>query len=303
MRYIRFSMFLSVSIIVALLFQSCNTCSRQQHDITVDLADLAVDSNYVDMARKVFYALPTPIEISMLIKKSGITYNSSLLNDPGNASKYLATGKMAINFGIYITDLTYAGLFEQTQTVLRYKHAIQQLTEGLGIQSAIDNNLMEQLEENLDNRDEMLRVISDTYASCTAYLNEDDRQFMSLAILAGGWIEGMYIAMSMTDEKLALTENRIRQLVTDQKLTFDLMWEAMSGMKNNTDIARLMASMSDLAQIFDRIQIDQTHNEVIYNEAEKTDRIASATLDNVNANLYAEIKNRIQILRHNFTKK
>ncbi len=304
MRHIRFSVLLPVGVAVALFCQSCSTCSRQQQEeINVDLADLAVDSNYINMAQKVFYALPTPIEVSMLIKNSGIAFQPALLNDPGNVSRYLTTGKMALNFGIYVTDLTYAGLFEQTQIVLRYKQAIQQLTEGLGIQSAIDNKTLQQLEANINNREELLRIISDAYASCTAYLNEEDRHFLTLAILAGGWVEGMYIATGMTDEKLASTEGRMRQLVIDQKLTFDLMWEAMSNMKSNADIAVLMSDMSDLAQVFDRINIDQTPNTVAYSESEKTNKISSASLDNVTAELYAEIKNRIQILRHNFTKK
>ena len=121
MRNIRFSIFLLIGSACMLMCPSCNTCSRQQtiEDITIDLADLAIDSSYVNMARKVFYALPTPIELAMLIKNLGIAYQPAFLNDPVNASRYLTNRKMALNFGAYITDLTYAGLFEQSQTVLR----------------------------------------------------------------------------------------------------------------------------------------------------------------------------------------
>ncbi len=305
MRYIRISLPFLVAGACVILCNSCNSCNRRQtvEDITIDIADLAIDSSQMNMARKVFYALPTPIEVSMLIKNSGIEYQASLLNDPANASKYMTNSKMAVNFGVYITDLTYAGLFEQTQTVLRYKQAIQKLTEGLGMQSAIDNAVLQQLETSINDRDAVLRIIADTYTSCTAYLNEDDRYFLTVAILTGGWIEGMYIATSLTDENLVSAMHRMEQLVIDQKLTFDMIWQVMSGMKNNADVGALMSELSGLAQAFDKIKIDQTANKVSLGEDGKTAKIQSSVVDNITPAMYADIKQQIQTIRHNFIKK
>ncbi len=306
MRNIRISIPLLISGACMLVCHSCSTCSRQQQtvdDITIDLADLAIDSSYVNMAQKVFYALPTPIEMSMLIKSSGITYQPALLNDPANASKYLTNQKMALNFGVYITDLSYAGLFEQSQTVLRYKQAIQQLTEGLGLQSAIDPNTMQLLEANINNKDVVMRIISDTYVSCTASLNEDNRYFLTLSMLIGGWVEGMYIATSMTDEKLASNENRMKRLVIDQKLTFDMMWRAMSDLKDIPEVAGLMSELSERAQLFDKVNVSQTPNTVTSADDGKTSSIASSNIHNVTPELFGKIKDQIQTLRHNFTKK
>ncbi|MDR1153743.1 MAG: hypothetical protein LBL04_03455 [Bacteroidales bacterium] len=306
MQNIRFFIPLLIGGACMLVCHSCSTCSRQQttvDNITIDLADLAIDSSYVNMAHKVFYALPTPIEMSMLIKGSGITYQPALLNDPANASKYLTNQKMALNFGGYITDLTYAGLFGQSQTVLRYKQAVQQLTDGLGLQSAIDPNTMQLLEANINNKDVVMRIISDTYASCTASLNENNRYFLTLAMLVGGWVEGMYIATSMTDEKLVSNEGRMKQLVIDQKLTFDMMWRAMSDLKNISEVSGMMNELSGLAQLFDKINVSQTSNSVTPSADGKTSNIASSNIHNATPELFAQIKDQIQALRHNFTKK
>ncbi|MDR2037222.1 MAG: hypothetical protein LBQ60_04795 [Bacteroidales bacterium] len=295
--------FLIVGLCIV-LFHSCNTCSRQQKNdgITIDLADLAIDSTYVNMAKKVFYALPTPIEMSVLIKNSGIQYQASLLNNPSNASKYLTHSQMAVNFGAYITDLVYAGLFEQTQTMLRYKIAIQMMIDGLGMTSAVDHDLLKQLETNINNKDEVLKILSETYASCAAYLNEEDRYFLTVAILVGGWIEGMYIASSLTNENLLSIGTRVEQLVIDQKLTFDMMWQVMSDLKDIPEIAALMSEMSGLAKAFDRIQIDQTNNQVSFDETEQATVLKSVSLGNVDTSVFVEIKNEIQTIRHNFTK-
>ena len=107
MRNILSPISLLIGSVMMVMCHSCSTCSRQQiviEDITIDLADLAIDSTFVNMAHKAFYALPTPIEMSMMIKNSGISYQSTLLNDPANVAKYLTNHKMALNFGAYITD-------------------------------------------------------------------------------------------------------------------------------------------------------------------------------------------------------
>ncbi len=296
--------FIPLLVVAALVTHSCSTCSRQQTiaPITIDLADLAVDTSYIRMATKVFYSLPTPIEVSILIKNSGISYQSQLLNQPANANKYLTSQKMSLNFGTYITDMTYAGLFEQAQTVLSYKNAIQQLADQLGILAAIDNNTMQRIESNINNRDELLRVISETYASCTSYLDEDDRYFLALSMLIGGWVEGMYIATSLTEEQHSLTKERMRQLVVDQKLTFDLLWKAMSDVQDHPDIAALMDEMKGLAMLYDQIGTEMGQNKVGYDPDEKITTLESTHTDNVTPEMYAAIKSQIQTVRSNFTK-
>ena len=304
MRNIRFPIFLLTGCVFLLMFHSCSRCSRQHatDNSDIDLADWAIDSNYVDMARKVFYALPTPIEMSMLIKSQGIDYQHAMLNDPANASKYLTNRKMALNFGVYVTDLAYAGLFEQSQTVLHYKGAIQHLGEELGLRSAIDQKTVQTLEENINDKDEVLRIISDIYASCTATLNENDRNFLTLAMIVGGWVEGMYISTGTIDENLLLHESKMKQLVVNQILTFDMIWQVMSEVKNNPDVAAMMSDLSELAQLYDRICVNNSANDVTVAPDGKSSIISSSNFDNVTPELFAKIKSQIQTLHHIITK-
>ena len=277
MRNIRI-IFLFIGGACILFLHSCNTCSRPQtiEEVTIDLADLSIDSSFLNMAQKVFYNLPSPIEMTILMKNLGVTFQPSLLHDPSNASKYLTNQKMALNFGAYIADLTYAGLFEQSQTVLRYKLAVRILMEGLGLMSTIDINAMQQLEDNINNKDEVLRIISDTYASCTAALNENDRYFLTLAVFIGGWVEAIYIATSIT----TLHDNRTKQLMIDQKLTFDMLWQIMSEMNYIPEVAGMMDDLSELAHSLDKLDIE-----------------------NITSEEYVKIKEQIRIFRQNFTQK
>ena len=305
MRNIRFYLFLLIGGACMLMCHSCSRCSRQPaaEDLTIDLADLVVDTTYVNMARKAYYALPTPVELSMLIKNSGMVWQPALLSDPADAVKYLTHQKIALNFGVYVTDLAYAGLFEQSQTALRYKRAIQQLAEELGLQSAVDLNTMQQLEANINDKDAALRIVSEMYATCMATLDENERHSLTLAILTGAWVEGMYILTGTIDEEQPSNESRMKQSVVDQKLTFDVLWLVMSEQKQVPEIANLLSDLSVLSYLYGLIAIDQTPNAVTDAADGKTSRIVSSNVSNVTPETYAKIKNQIKILRQNFTKK
>jgi len=293
MKYLHFSVIFLISASCLFLFPSCNTCSRQQTaeniSIDIDLANMDMDVNslYLDVGYKVLYTLPTPIEAAMLIKNWGIP-RPELLNDPVNASKYLTKKKMAVNFGVYMTDMICAGLYGQAQTVLKYKHAMQLLVEGLGLQSAIDPKVIQQIEDHLNEKNELMQIFSDIYASSTVFLSEDNRDFYALAILSGGWVEGMYIATNMIDEQQPSNESKMEQVIEENKLTFDLLWQALGEMDDIPDDAvYLMLDMSYVAHLFGH----QTLLSVP----------PSTSIQNTQV-FFAELKNHIQVLRQQFTK-
>ena len=294
MKYIR-SIFFLLGISCLFLFQSCSTCSRQQtlENIVfdIDLSDLAGDSDYFTMGSMVLYVLPTPIEASMLVKNWGIPY-PELLNDPANASKYLTKQKMAVNFGVYATDIICAGLYEQAQTILQYKQAVQQLVEGLGLQSAVDRQMIEKMEANINNKKELMQIISEIYASCSEFLSADERDFYALAVLSGGWVEGMYIATNMVDENNVTDIELMRSIVTDNKQTFDLLWIALSQLDEIPDDAvYLMLDMSYVAHLFG--------HKTLLSVPQKTE---TYNPDNITPQFFADLKNHIRILRQQFTK-
>ena len=296
MRHIRLFLSIFAGFACISVLNSCNTCNRPQTlesiVIDIDLSELADESIYLSMSNQVLYALPTPIEASMLVKNWGVPH-TELLNDPAHASAYLTKKKQALNLGVYITDLTTAGIYEQTQTVLRYKQAIMQLIEGLGLQSAADADKIKELEDNLNNKSELLRIVSDIYASCTEFLSEDDRDFYALAMLSGGWVEGMHLATGMIDENDAASLENMKNVVTENKLTFDLLWEALGNLDVIPDEALyLMLDMSYLAHIYG-------HSTLLSVSAGNE---ARGSIDNVTPEFFADFKSHIAQLRNQFTK-
>ena len=290
MKYTLSSVIFLIAASCLIFCPSCTTRQQTAEKIDISQADLDIDVNslYLDMGQKVLYVLPTPIEASMLIKNWGVPY-PDLLNDPANASKYLTKKKMAVNFGVYITDLACAGLYGQAQTVLRYKQAMRLLIEGLGLQSAVDPKVIQRIEDNVSNKNELMEIISEIYASSTAFLSEDNRDFFALAIMAGGWVEGMYIATNMIDETQPSNESKMKQVIDENKLAFDLLWQALGELDEIPDDAvYLMLDMSYVAHLFGHQTLLSVPQSKDFSQNTRK--------------FFAELKNHIQVLRHQFTK-
>ena len=156
----------------------CASDSSKQDRVEVDAKDIVVDDDVksgVQTARQIFYSLPSPLETAMILKRSGAEYNPEILNPVENISRYTTSKSMALNLGIYSTNLSYASLFDQTQASIKYMTASKKMAEGLGILNAIDNTVIQRLEENVNNRDVIMEIISETFLNTNSILEENDR--------------------------------------------------------------------------------------------------------------------------------
>ena len=76
------------------------------------------------------------------------------------------------------------------------------LSDNLNISNAFSQELMSNVEENLENQTELLRLISEAYWSANNELTESERGTTSALVLAGGWIEAITIGLKIVDNNL-----------------------------------------------------------------------------------------------------
>jgi len=210
----------------------------------------------------------------MILKRSGATYNEELLNPIENASKYSTTKSMALNLGIYSTDLSYASLFDQTQATIKYMTASKKMAEGLGILNAIDNSVIEKLEENINNRDVILETISETFLNTNSILEEDDRVAVGSIILVGGWVEGLYIATSLVDD-INKADNEMVDRIVDQKLSLQTVLKLLEQNIGNADVKELYIDMVELQNAYNKVKITVSDVEIVSDAKSKVATLKS----------------------------
>jgi hypothetical protein len=275
--------------------RSCNKASNQEANSEVD-TDVLDD---ISQAKKIFYSLPSPLETAMLIKTAGATYNEKLLNPLSNVSGYTTNKSMALNLGIYTTDLSFASLFDQTQTSINYMQAAKKMADGLGILDAIDNNTIQKLEENVNNRDVIMDIISETFMASSSFLKENDRTAVAAIVLVGGWLEGLYIATQLVDPS-NIKNNKLVERIIDQKLSFDIVLKLLNENKENPDVTTLTTEMNELKQIFNKIDIKTSKIQVVPDKNSNVTTLKSVSTVNVTTETFKELTEKVKAIRNNF---
>ncbi len=252
-------------------------------------------------AKQIFYSLPSPLETALILKRSGAAYNEELLNKVDNVSKYTTNRSMALNLGIYSTDLSYASLFDQTQATIKYMSASKKMAEGLGILNAIDENIIQRLEENVNNRDIIMEIISETFLNTNSILEEDDRAATGAIILVGGWIEGLYLATQLvTDVKH--TDSELVQRIIDQKLSLVTVVSLMEQYKSNTDVQVVLSDVRALKAVFDEIEISISDVEIIPGKDGAPATLKSKNVVSVKPDSFSKLKGTVSQIRTKYIK-
>ncbi|MBK7383526.1 MAG: hypothetical protein IPI81_09340 [Flavobacteriales bacterium] len=204
------------------LLSACGGGQPEQDTlVTANAGDSLPQGERMTKTRKIFYNIPSPMEMAALLKKAGASYNSKILNDVKNVDKYTAASKQALNLGVYGADLSYASVFNHTQESMFYTSCAKRLADRLGVNNAFNDSTLEAMEKNQNDRDKLLDIISETFWSVDAYLKENGRDNISALMVAGGWMEGLYIATQVSSTS---DSPELRQRIAEQKLSLkDLM--------------------------------------------------------------------------------
>ncbi len=200
-----------------ILFSACGGEQQPQDQLNVENAsDSILQGDRLKRTRNIFYNIPSPMETAALLQKAGAVYNSKILNDVKKVDTYTTASSQALNLGIYGADLSYTSVFNHTQESMFYTSCSKKLADRLGVISAFNDSTLEVMEKNRGDRDALLDVISETYWNVDAYLKENGRDNISALMIAGGWVEGLYIA---TQVSLTNDSPELRQRIAEQKLS------------------------------------------------------------------------------------
>lgn len=233
---------------------SCKKKENKNKDTVAIDSDSILIQQKIQQAKEIFYSLPAPQEVAELLtnQQNDTYFDQSLLNDLDNSNKYTTEIAQAYNLGIYSADLSYASLYEQNQIVIKYMATNKTLAGDLGIINAFDKETIDKLQDNVNNRDQIMRIISENFMNSDAYLQESNRQDIGAMILLGGWIEGMYIATKLSDFKTSKNKKLVSSIL-EQKLSLELTVKFLENYKNYDGLRLFYDDINGLYKIYESI--------------------------------------------------
>lgn len=252
------------TIIFCIISAALISCGDEEipQEIVDDLAPEVIDEQSIERAekaQKVFQTIPSPYETALLFEESGIGYNVDALNPVENVSKYTTSVQQALNLGVYGADLSYANIHDQSQESMFYMNCSKKMADALGVAGAFTAEAIERIEENMNNRDSMMTIVSDAFWTCDSYLKENKQDNLSALIIAGGWLEGLYIGTRAINDDSPNQD--MMQRIAEQKYSLDNLIDLLDSY-DDADVKNIADKLATLKLSFDKIDEQESETTV-----------------------------------------
>ncbi len=269
----------------------------EEPEIMLDMSELDKELfQDIGQVKKIFYSLPSPLETAMMIRSAGAGYNEELLNPVDNAANYTTNKSMALNLGSYTCDLSFVSLYDQTEASVNYMNAAKKMADGLGILDAINDETIQKLEENVNNRDVIMEIISETFMNSSSFLHENDRASVAAIVLVGGWMEGLFLATQMVDPD-SIYNNNLVDRIMDQKLSINIVVKLLEESMDNLDVQSVMADVKDIMATFDKVKLTTTPVETSLDQETNVTTLKSKTESNITPDIFRELQEKVKTIR------
>ncbi len=269
---------------------------RQGSDSTVsDSAELRSRTKKI---RSVFYTMPSALEVTQLLKESGARYSVGYPSDPLNLDKYTTTKGQALNLGIYASDLSYAGIYNQKEDAMLYLKCAGKLSNELGIPNAFGKGTVSRIESNMGNEDSLLNIITEIYWNTDSYLKNNDRQQVSALIVAGGWVEGLFLALQMAHN--STNNQNLISRVAEQKLSLNNLIGLLSTYPADESLKNTLAQLLKIQEAYRDISIEDTKTKISTDSAKNTTTIGGNETVNLSPEQLKKLTDITDSVRNHF---
>ena len=184
---------ISLVVVTAFLF-SCDSAEKPDEFIELknDSTVIRAVEKTKQSAEHVFNSLPDRGEILKLVAENKLEYDTEILNQPDFVKNYNTELYIALNLGVYGSDLSVANVFDQTQESILFLKCVNALAGRLGVNGAFDQSMFDRMDAQRDNKDSLLQIITVAFRQTDEILKANNRPATSSLIIAGVWIEGFY---------------------------------------------------------------------------------------------------------------
>jgi len=201
--------------------------------------------------REVVYPLPTAFEVTEMINEIEASYIIGITNEKENVNKYFTDKDQALNLGVYSADLSYASTYQMKQDVMNYMEASEYLIKELGITSAFNRRFIDEVEANINNKDELIELITNSFYDTYEYLVKNNKEDLSLLVLTGSWVEAMYISCNITE--VVYNNPDFVKIIMEQKSSLNKLFELLTKHKDHQTIQQLMQDLNPIKKVYDNI--------------------------------------------------
>ena len=254
-------------LLMATVILGFAACSKSGEDKDQNSREFEkADESLKNQIEEVSYNIPPPSEIPYLLQATGAEFNQSLINSREKVDQYTnQNDKAALNLGVYAADIGYLTSYDKTQEAIDYLAACKTLSDDLGLIGTFDAELLEKFEKNISNKDSLTRLVDRTIKESQNYLKDDSRNKLSSLVIAGSFIEGLYIATGLIKsypKNILPEDNRnlvltpLMRVVLKQKNSVSEMLKMLDAAEQTETVAAIKEDFKTLEQTYKNLNIE-----------------------------------------------
>jgi hypothetical protein len=249
-----------ISILLTIFFLlSITACKNRQSSegaSTISKPDRVYEGRDEVIQEVLDYPLPSSFEVTKLLVEAGASYILNLCNPVDNVNRYISLKSKALNLGVYGADLSYSATYNQAQETIQYLDVCRELLTDLEIEAGFNDDMAERIENNIDNVDSLIIIISDSFVKTYNYLASNEQDDMSILVMAGSWVEALYITTQIS--LISKDNSEIIEIIANQNSSLETLLEVMAPIRVIDTGADIYEGLSELHEIYQRSGTDFT---------------------------------------------
>jgi hypothetical protein len=241
-------------------FYSCNGPNNEKDVFAAP--DSVVSDSALEIAQETMQGIiqnvSSPLEMASLIKSSNAPFSRGYIAKTKHLDDYELSFDCALSLGILGADLGYLNLYGKTGSVVSHLTAIKNLSESLGVGQFFDFDLIKRLATNDENLDSLIYVSISSFNEMDQYLRDNNRSNLSSLIIAGVWVESIYLATQVMND---YPNQEISERIGEQKLILDDLIIILDNYRQDDQFKQLVAKLQDIKSNYDNVVITITPGE------------------------------------------
>ncbi len=274
-------------LILILSFLFTTSCVENKNENDNSMFDSLVNQQKstdipIEVINKVLKSLPSPVEMTTMIKQTGAEFQEKNINDDDNYKNYTSSYKRALNLGIYGTDLGYINMYDKYLLSGAYLDIVRKLADDLNVGQFFDLGTIKRMVSNKNNVDSLMYISTVSFEKMTTHLKEKNRSHIGALILVGGWLEGLYIltqtyetnpskdfAEKICEQKIAVNDLMLLLSVYEKESSFNQLNNDFKKIKSTFDAVEITYTVGEpTAEVIDGVLVvqDQTKSVIKYTD-------------------------------------
>jgi len=243
-------------LLSATLICSCQNKSGRQGDIDFEVPDSVTMAESMmiseEALEEIVQNVSSPIEMAALINELGVPFSTKYLATTDYVDQYNTSFSMAYSLGVFGADLGYLNIYDKSTQIVDYLTAINKLADGIKVGQFFDFNTLKRLATSRDNIDSLMYISVNSFNNMDSYLRENNRGHLSALMIAGTWIEGMYLVTQVAREKVDPT---LADRIGEQKVNLNNILLILNNYSNHQQVADLVETLGEIKEVFDQVEI------------------------------------------------